>query len=529
MKKRALVYLFIIIVGKGQGQSLLLKAIEKNDTTTFDKILSEKINVNRVTTSIHTKYSISRKRRIRSGKVIIDKRFRKDIPLIYFNKTQLALSKATLVNNYYFVSKLLDKGAKPNKRNINTVLTPQGWAAHNGNLEMVKLLLERGAKINSSYKNWRTSPLMEAIEWRHWDVAKYLIEKGADINIEDKKGKTALHHAAIQKNFEVTKILADKGADVNHIDNDGISVLEDACIDGVLFAEEKTNFEIIKYLIGHGAKTNNKAINNVVRKGEVEIAKYLINKGAPVSGELVLNASNGLNFDLFRFLVDTLGLKKNIYDSSGFLENGILQRVCSGFWTNGADRTLNLSMLQYVLDMGANLYQVDDKGQTVFAILVEYGKPDSTTFAGATLLISKCNKDDLKRYRILDYPLKKAAYQGLAQTCRLFIDNGADVNHFGEDKGTILHQACWHNNNEEVIRLLVEHGANINAKDNRGNTPAMGCGIQGRNENIKTLIDLGSDPNIKNIAGLTLLDMISDENLIVILKGKGAKSGKDIK
>lgn len=448
--------------------------------------------------------------------------------MIYFQKAQAPLPKAALVNNYYFVSRLLDAGAKPNKRNKNTILTPLGWAAHNGNLEMVKLLLDKRANINGGYKSDKTSPLIEAIEWRHWDIAKLLIEKGSDIKIVDRKGKTPLNHAAIQKNYELVKILLQKGADVNHEDKEGVSILEDACIDGVLFAESQTNPEIVKLLIENGARISNESIKMVVRKGEIDIVKYLLGKGAPISTDLILCSANGINFQLFKFLLDTVGLKEKVYDSRGFLERGILDRVCHGFWTNGADRAVNIPMLKYVLEKGVDVNQLNDEGQNVFTVLVAYGKPDSITEAAARLLLNKCKKPELIANKILDYPLKRAANQGLLETCRLFIQYGADVNHHGDDGGTVLHQACWQYKNENILKLLVENGANVDAKDNNGNTPLMGCARTNRYENIKTLVDLGANLNIKNNKGLSLLDMVAEQDFRNFLINKGAKSGNTI-
>ena len=470
---------------------------------------------------------MSRKRKLRGGKIIIDRKRRKGIPLIYFERTQLPLNLAACRNNYYFVERLLKHGAKPNKKDKLSVLTPLSWAAHNGNLEMVKLLLGKGAEINAAHKDWMTSPLIEAIEWRHWAVAKYLVETGVDITTKDRKGKTALAHAAIQKNFELAKILIEKGANVNNVDNDGVCILEDACSGDVLFAETKTNLELLKLLIDNGAQTNKRAINTVVRKGEFEPAKYLLSKQAPLSGELLLNAANGLNFDLFKYLFDSLQLRNVAYDSSGFLMTGILFGVCSGYWTNGANRGVNISMLEYILERGPGITRINDKGQNIFTVLVEYGKPDSVTLQVAQLLIRKSNTFELDRSGIFDYPLKLASYDGLLETARLFIENGADVNHSGDDGGTILHQACWKYDNEKIIKLLGERGAEINRQNNRGETPIMGCTYFNRTENIKTLADLGADLNKKTKTGHTLLDLVGDAETRKYLIQKGAVSGKE--
>jgi ankyrin repeat protein len=528
---KAILFLFvsILIIPKSYGQKKLLEAIEKRDTAAFDKILVLGVNVNKRKTKIQTRYSISRKRKLKNGKIIIDKSRRRGIPLVYIKRTDLPLTEAAFNENYYFVQELLRRGAKPDKKK-NIVLPPLGWAAHRGNIEIVKLLLEHNADINGSEKKWRTSPLIEAIEWKHWEVAKFLIDKGADINKRNKEGKTALSWAVINKNVELTKILVDKGANVNNVDRWGYCVLEDACSDDHLFAIKETNDDIIRYLVEHGAKTNNRAINIVLRKGEAQIAKYLLSKGAPVSNQLGLSAANGKNFELFKYLVDTSHLDIHYYDTTVYWGGSVLHEVCEGYWGDSSVRKINIPMLKYILDKGVNVNDTNMRGQTPLLLLLEYGKRDDTARAAAELLINKGARVNVSGGSMKFSPLMHAAYDKLFETAKLLIQNGANVNAKDYEGKTILHWAAWKYENGEVLKLLVESGADINAKEPKwGETPAVGCAVFNRWENIKTLIDHGADPNIKTNNGLTLLDAVSDEELRKYLISKGAKSGSGIK
>ena len=56
------------------------------------------------------------------------------------------------------------------------------------------------------------------------------------------------------------------------------------------------------------------------------------------------------------------------------------------------------------------------------------------------------------------------------EAVKLLLDAGADVNAVNEADFTALHGAAYRGLNE-VIQILVEHGANINARDFRGRTP----------------------------------------------------------
>ena len=56
------------------------------------------------------------------------------------------------------------------------------------------------------------------------------------------------------------------------------------------------------------------------------------------------------------------------------------------------------------------------------------------------------------------------------EAVRVLVEAGADVNAVNEGEFTALHAAVFRGWNE-VVQYLVEHGANINARDYRGRTP----------------------------------------------------------
>ena len=55
-----------------------------------------------------------------------------------------------------------------------------------------------------------------------------------------------------------------------------------------------------------------------------------------------------------------------------------------------------------------------------------------------------------------------------AEVVKILIENGADIN-APDYLGKIpLHYAASDNNNAEVVKILIENGANINAPDYKG-------------------------------------------------------------
>ena len=99
--------------------------------------------------------------------------------------------------------------------------------------------------------------------------------------------------------------------------------------------------------------------------------------------------------------------------------------------------------------------------------------------------------------------------------------------------GSALHLAAI-NNRKEVVKLLIEKGANLNVKANNqdGSTPLQWAVIGGNLEIVKMLIDAGAKINDKDTKGFTALDATLYEpekakeaklKIAEYLRSKGAK------
>ena len=106
------------------------------------------------------------------------------------------------------------------------------------------------------------------------------------------------------------------------------------------------------------------------------------------------------------------------------------------------------------------------------------------------------------RNRQDESPLMLAALQGFTELCAKLIAKGADVNKPG---WTPLHYASTHGH-LDVMRLLLEHYAYIDAASPNGTTPLMMASNYGTASAVKLLLEAGADPTLKNAQGLTAID-----------------------
>ncbi|EJT82577.1 hypothetical protein GGTG_02550 [Gaeumannomyces tritici R3-111a-1] len=76
---------------------------------------------------------------------------------------------------------------------------------------------------------------------------------------------------------------------------------------------------------------------------------------------------------------------------------------------------------------------------------------------------------------------------------------------------TALHVAAAHQNPERVVdlvRLLLDHGADANARDGTGEPLVLAAAVKDRRELFRLLISRGADPNARDIYGRTMLQLL---------------------
>lgn len=101
-------------------------------------------------------------------------------------------------------------------------------------------------------------------------------------------------------------------------------------------------------------------------------------------------------------------------------------------------------------------------------------------------------------------------YEPNIEIIKLLINNGADANAKNYTDSSPLHFAvALKNKGTEIIKLLIEKGADVNAKNCYGDTPLHRAVFRSL-ENTKILIEHGADVNIKDKDGKTPLDIAKD-------------------
>lgn len=157
-------------------------------------------------------------------------------------------------------------------------ITPLSLACTNGDAAMIERFLKAGADANDTSEQGQPA-LMTAALTGKVDAVKVLLVHGAHVNTKEPwKGQTALMWAASEGNANAAAMLIEFGAEVNAKSKSGFTAF--------LFAVRNGHIEAAKVLLAHGANVNDaapdgtSALGMAVINAYYELAMVLLDHGA---------------------------------------------------------------------------------------------------------------------------------------------------------------------------------------------------------------------------------------------------------
>lgn len=149
--------------------------------------------------------------------------------------------------------------------------------------------------------------------------------------------------------------------------------------------------------------------------------------------------------------------------------------------------------LKSLLETSPDLANAENgQGLTLLGYAAHFGNGEAVR----VLLEHGANVNAVSRSKVAYIPSNTALHAAIAgkrsiEVVRLLLNHGADTGIMDSNGHTCLHTAAFHDDNVELIRLLLEHGADVNAAAGNGETAFAIAKGQGNGKVAELLQEAG--------------------------------------
>ncbi len=388
------------------------------------------------------------------------------------------------------------------------------WAAYRDNLEMMQWLVDRGAKANivdaHGYSVLNFSAVTGQTNTKLYD---FLLAHDADIKATNHSGANALLLvSSFAKDFGIIDYFIEKGLPLNSIDNYGNGIFQ--------YAAKGGHIPFLRALVEKGTayeSINKKGENALVMAAQgtrgaqngKEVFDYL--EGLGLANDLVnedgknlLHFISGRNDDvsLFKQLIDA-GLEVNLQDNDGVTP------------LMNASRGNTLEVVQLLAKRIQAIDLQDKKGRSALAMAVSHNKPEVVRLLlekGANAKITDKSGNTMAYYLIQSFSAKNP--NAFETKLKLLGEAGLELDRSQHDGNTLLHLAAKESN-LPLLKRLEAFGLDINKKNDEGNTVLHLAAMSTENtEILRYLIDQGADVTLKTDFEETVYDLAKENELL---------------
>ena len=386
---------------------------------------------------------------------------------------EAALWSAVKCGHSEIVRMLLNNAAPVNL--LHNGLSILMLACHLGHCEVVKVLLEHDADVNVvTDDNWTV--LMIASQKGCGEIIELLIREGAKLNLQNKEGWSALMIASHSGHKEIVEILLQSRAKVNLRKRDGLSAL--------ILASGIGNKDIVQLLLNSQAKVNLKteglttsALILASQNGHADVVELLLKNNAKYD-ELV-EGNSGLMVVLEN---ECSGILRQLQGSNNLEENLVPTDVSPSYIQGNRfhyPMTVQLNNTQRQLSLHnpcpAAIVVAHQGHDKVIEVLENNGAvtppppPPSPELFDFTIgsTVGNIQRQALKLQLLTGETsaLMLASCHGHYEVVKKLLDGGAQVNLQTRDGCSALMGASQ-NGHSRIVEALLQHSADVNMTNN---------------------------------------------------------------
>jgi ankyrin repeat protein len=430
---------------------------------------------------------------------------------------------------------LIGAGANVNVRN-NYGVSPLSLAAKQANPNILGQLMKAGADPNDkiNYINADETPLMHAARAGNVDAVNMLIFAGAQINARESwNGQSPLHWAAAEGHGAVVEALIEGGADIRQRSNAGTTPF--------MFAVRKGDMRSVKAFLAAGSDANEKRVDLAtpllvaIINGHEDLVDLLLEKGANPNheGGTTDLSVQGSRARPIRITLKTPSYRDQLKDVGTEGGNGA---------QNSWGRPLQAAIHAANWHISDEFVSINIDRMRVIKSLLKHG---ADVNARNTDMEPRWSGARYRRRQVGLTPFLAAARQADLEVMRLLLEHGADPKANTPLNITPLMLAAgiaWASNQDraseeqvlETVKMLVEElGADVNFVADTGETAMHAASYRGANSVVQYLFDKGAKLDVQDKSGRTPLQVAdgveygnsfaANPHTAVLLRQLGAK------
>jgi ankyrin repeat protein len=379
--------------------------------------------------------------------------------------------------------------------------TPLMLVARTGNLDAIRLLLDHHADVNAKDKQRGTTALMWATDQAHPEAVKLLVEHGASVSaatdVDTRNARNNLANTVTQRLHSSFGVLGKRGPG-----NDGTPPRPESAAAPKVPAGED---EVVAFFRRPAKKDGGglTALTYAAREDCMECAKTLVDAGADVNQQTfygwtpLLVATQNRHYKLAQY----------------FLEHGANPNTPN----NGGWTPLYLATDNRNIEGGDYPVRAPDMDHLDFIkLLIAKGANVNARVCGVESKPDKCSGDSTETRTNFTMqwlfedgatPFLRAAQSGDVTLMKLLLEHGADPKIVTAHNVTALAVAAgigwvegvtfeWSpEENLEAVKMCLDLGLDPKTADDEGRTALHGAAHKGRLEVIQMLVDRGADLN----------------------------------
>lgn len=251
------------------------------------------------------------------------------------------------------------------------------------------------------------TPLHIAADSGHYEAVMILLENEADVNAIDRYGYYAIHLASIKGYVPIVEALLDYNTPID------------------VYIEDTSGSDDWSDSINDWNIEGDTSLHIAVQEDHVELAKMLIRRGASIN-----------TFNYNRRTPLHLAVQNQSYD-----------------------------MMRLLLEHGADIYKAAKGGSSVLKCIIADDKANSKSMLEITLQYRGSKRDEYAAF-------VRAIKHSNMDICEyLSARKNVDINAANKCGNSLLHLAAMESVDINIIKLLIDNGANKHAKNSEGKTP----------------------------------------------------------